>query len=211
MGKEGDILLTLNRKGARRIVIKILRVVMNLPRRVVVLAAAVILATAVILWTCFRLLPPPQNDPLFTGGPECVVLSLTVALGLYLRQANLHALDLRDKIENGEAMKNPHERKSADRKVRQLEKASDAIMLVSPYVILLMLIAGCRIVADDVCRFFYDAKHPPRILYAADAVIAFGLLGMLFGLVWAHFDARIEDGAIRRLIQAEKKRMALEA
>lgn len=157
----------------------------------------------------YRWLPSPKDTPLFTGPPEFIVLSLIVAVGLYLRQVNLRALELCEKILNGEYLTKPHERRYADEKTKQLADTSRMIMFVSPFMIFLMLVVGVRIVADNVCRLWFDKEHPPRTLYGFDLVISVGLAFMLIGLAIAHFVARTHDQRIRESIQIEAKRATL--
>jgi hypothetical protein len=156
-----------------------------------------------IFWATFSL-PVPTADPLFTGPPEFIVLSLIVALGLYLRQVNVHALESIDKIRHREIWKTPIERKYAAEKMKQLERTSDTIIFVSPFMICLSLVVGLRITADAILRFSFDARHPPRLVYATDLIIAFWLLATLLGLARAHFDARNEDNRLRRRIRSEE-------
>jgi hypothetical protein len=178
-------------------------------RRFILLAVLVSLGVILLFTAGLYWLPEPQNDTLFAGPPQFIVLSLIVALGLYLRQVSVHALELRDKIQLGDAWKGQYQKRYATQKIRQLEKTSETIMLVSPFVILLTLFVGIRIASDDVCRFFYDSKHVPRAFYAGDLVIGIGLLAMLFGLGIAHFVARSRDSEIRALITSAEFRDTL--
>lgn len=182
---------------------------MNGTRHLIVLAVLIGLVTILLFSAGLFWLPAPKNETLFAGPPQFIVLSLIVALGLYLRQVNVHALELRDKIQLGEAWKGPYQTQYAAQKVRQLENTSETIMLVSPFVILLMLLVGARIASDDLGRFFYEPKHIPRALYAADLVIGVTLFTMLIGLAIAHFVARAQDREIRQLIASAKLRDTL--
>ena len=178
-------------------------------RRFIVLAVLIGLGTTLLFYAGLFWFPAPKNDTLFAGPPQFIVLSLIVALGLYLRQVNAHALELRDKIQLGDAWKGHYQKQYAAQKIRQLEKTSETIMLVSPFVILLMLFVGVRIASDDLCRFFFDSKHVPRALYAGDLVIGVSLLAMLIGLAVAHFAARAQDSKIRGLIISAEVRDTL--
>lgn len=182
---------------------------MGIDRRFVALLTIVCAGSIIVFFAGYRWLPTPKNIALFSGPPEFIVLSLIVALGLYLRQVNLHARELQEKIRDGAILTKPHEKLYVMEKMQQLENTSRTIMTVSPFVIFLMLIVGFRIAADDVCRFFYDEHHVPRVLYGFDLVIATGLFTMLSGLAVAHFRSRRHDLRIRGMIRSEEIRETL--
>ena len=161
-------------------------------------------ATAVAAWAGYSWFPSPKSEPLFTGGPQLVILSLVVAIGLYLRQVYVYGLELRDDVLSGKIWTSPSEKKYAPEKTKQLQQTSDIIALVTPFLIIFTLIIGVRILLDDIGRFYWNPGEHPRFLYAFDFVIALGLLGTLMGLAAGHFISRSGDRKIRRLIERDE-------
>jgi hypothetical protein len=171
--------------------------------RLLAIAAIVAVVTALMLWKSRLWSPPSSNQLLLSGPPEFIVLALIVSLGLYLRQVSLHAVELADKIRNRETWATPSHEKLRDKKIEQLDETSAMIELVSPFMILLSIAVGVRIVCDSIFRFRDQIEAARRFLFSFDVIIAVGLLGTLMGLGYAHFDARRKDKRIRKDLRSE--------
>lgn len=163
------------------------------------------LAIAVVSVLTIRTIPrmTPKGDPLLSGAPQLVILSLISALALYLRQVNLNALELRYKIRHGEMWNLRPEIKYKKKRLSQLRMTSNAISLISPYMFVLMLIVCARIVCDAFSRFYYDSWEVPRLFYVADCLIVVWLSLGFVGLTYAHLSVRAVDDKIQMSIDVD--------
>jgi hypothetical protein len=120
----------------------------------------------------------PRGEPLLSGAPEFIILSLVAALALYLRQVNLDTLDLRYKIQHDELWNRPPEREYRNEKLERLRETSDAIMLASPFMFVVIIAVCIRIVWDGYDRFYFKWPQVSARLYKFDILIR--------DLAWRH-------------------------
>jgi len=156
--------------------------------------------TSVVIW-CFPG-TAPNSEPLLSGPPEFIILSLIAALALYLRQVNLNTLDLRYRIFHQELWNLPPEQLYRMAKLQFLQQTSDAILVASPFMFLLILAVCAWIIGDVYSRFYYLPRRGPMILYQLDILIVVWLTLTFIGLTFAHFYVRYYDDQIEGEVRA---------
>jgi len=169
-------------------------------RRFLLVGTIVAVATASTFWMMPTTMP--KGEPLLSGPPQFVILSLIAALALYLRQVNLNAIDLRYKIQHGQLWNLSPESEYADEKAERLEETSNTIMLVSPFLFALILAVCGRIICDSFSRFSYESRTAPNAFYVLDCLIAVWLSLTFLGLTIADFVVRYKDNRIQRKIRS---------
>jgi hypothetical protein len=151
------------------------------------------------------LIEPRDTVPLVSGPPEFIILAIIVALAAFLRQVGVQATELRDKIVVGDVWNYPPDSGYAKKKIAVAEKTCEAIRVVSPFMIL-MIVAVCgRIAWDAVVRLLYTQEANPPALYAADIALILYLCLILLGISIAHFLTAGEDAAIRAEARTAEK------
>ncbi len=156
----------------------------------------IVVATTAVAW---KLIPAsaPKGYPLFNGPPQFVILSLMTALALYLRQVNLNATEMLYKIRHRKLWNRTPESDYADEKAQRLEATSTIIMVVTPYLFGLILVACGRIIADSYSRFSYSATTAPNMFYKLDCLLTIWISLVFCGLTAAHFIVKRRDEKIR--------------
>lgn len=158
-------------------------------------------------WTAEWLGVSQDIEPLLKGPPQFIVLSLVVAFAVYFRQISISAEDLWDKIreEEEEAFFYPIGRQHTEDKMRSLERTSENLSIVAPFMVALTIFITIRIVFDSILRFpnspFQGVDGAlgiiPGILPMVDFVIAVWILVLFLAFAQMHSSAIKRNEKIR--------------
>ena len=170
-------------------------------------SAVVLFGTALIVIYVTMEPKPKPGDLLLKGPPAFIVLSLVVALSVYLRQIDIAAVSTWDQIRAGGAFQYPLERSHTRAKLKALDQTDERLSTVAPFMIVLTIVIALRIVFDAVWRFQGEmAGWVMRVCFAADLLIVGSMLVVFLALAVLHAEAQRTEKRIRAEAKAYLKR-----
>jgi len=158
----------------------------------------ILVVSTIIAYRCLGDARYQNADNLLKGPPQFIVLSLVVALAVYLRQLAAGAMEFRDKIRNERVRLYPSGQRFTEAKAKNLERIYEILGLTTPFLIALALVLSLRIVFDSILRFESSVFADYRwVLTVADFLIAEWLFWFFLFLAALHFFLRRTDERIR--------------
>src|SRR2546428_13824851 len=92
----------------------------------------ILTASTIAAYRCLGESRYQNTDNFLKGPPQFIVLSLVLALALYLRQIGAGAMEFRDKIKNGKVPLYPTRQKFTEDKLDILEAIHENLSLTTP-------------------------------------------------------------------------------
>ncbi len=153
--------------------------------------AAVLSASLLVKAT----VPIEHPTYLLDGSPQFTVLSLLIALSVYLRHVQSGARETWALIREGKVWNFPLRLSNTRAKLNALERTSETLNRVAPMMISLSLLTAGRIA---LAGFAAHLPHWVQVsLYFFDVLILISIAFLLIGLACVHLIARRNDSEIR--------------